>query len=407
MISESWEVKQLRSENKKEFIKTESCFGKNIKVKIFGGSHEESVGVTITGLPQGTTIDMAELQKFLARRAPGNSTFTTGRKEDDKPVVISGAFTGNTSKLMEDVVSVSKEPLTVIIKNTDVRSDDYKSTGDIPRPGHADFTARIKYGEKINMSGGGPFSGRMTAPLCVAGGIAMQILRSGGTEIAAHISSVGDIYDDPFEPARVTAHELKTFREKNQQLSEFPVINSVAGKKMKDLILTAKNQNDSLGGIVEICAAGVPAGLGGFMYDGVESTLAPLLFGIPAVKGVEFGTGFASSFLKGSENNDAFYVDKGNIYTITNHHGGILGGITSGMPLIIRASFKPTPSISKEQHSVNMKTLGPEKIITKGRHDPCIAVRAVPVAEAAVAIGLLDLMSETPGYDMEGNDGSE
>ncbi|MDD4366793.1 MAG: chorismate synthase, partial [Eubacteriales bacterium] len=229
----------------------------------------------------------------------------------------------------------------------------------------------------------------------------------GGTEIAAHISSVGDIYDDPFEPARVTAHELKTFREKNQQLSEFPVINSVAGKKMKDLILTAKNQNDSLGGIVEICAAGVPAGLGGFMYDGVESTLAPLLFGIPAVKGVEFGTGFASSFLKGSENNDAFYVDKGNIYTITNHHGGILGGITSGMPLIIRAAFKPTPSISKEQHSVNMKTLGPEKIITKGRHDPCIAVRAVPAAEAAVAIGLLDLMSETPGYDMEGNDGSE
>ncbi|HPR24206.1 MAG TPA: chorismate synthase [Bacillota bacterium] len=394
----------MRSENKNEFIKTESCFGKNIKVKIFGGSHEDSVGVTITGLPEGTNIDMTELQKFLARRAPGNSPFTTRRKEDDKPVVISGAFTGKTSKLMEDVVSISKEPLTVIIKNTDVRSDDYKSISDIPRPGHADFTARIKYGEKVNMAGGGPFSGRMTAPLCIAGGIAMQILSSGGIEIAAHLSSVNNIYDDPFEPAKVTAGDLKAFRKKNEQLSEFPVINSKAGEKMKDLILDAKNQNDSLGGIVEVCAAGVPAGLGGFMYDGVESTLAPLLFGIPAVKGVEFGTGFASSFLKGSENNDAFYVEKGNIYTLTNHHGGILGGITSGMPLMIRAAFKPTPSISKEQDSVNMRTLGPEKIITKGRHDPCIAVRAVPVTEAAVAIGLLDLMSEMPEYDMEGND---
>jgi chorismate synthase len=286
----------------------------------------------------------------------------------------------------------SDHPLTLFIRNTNVRSGDYADLKQIPRPGHADYTAYIKYGDSVNMAGGGPFSGRMTAPLCIAGGLAMQVLAQHGIRIGAHNSTIGDKQDEYFNPTHIPEELLVSLAE-----SDFPVISQDAGEAMKRLILDAKIQGDSVGGIIEACGLNVPAGLGGAMFDGVESTLAPILFGIPGVKGVEFGTGFAASLLKGSENNDPFIVENNMIRTVTNHHGGVLGGITSGMPLVLRVAFKPTPSIAIAQQSVNLKTMEPETLEVTGRHDPCIVLRAVPVVEAAMAIGLLDLLMEKPG----------
>lgn len=364
-----WEEKHMKS-----------TFGKNIKVEIFGGSHEKQIGVTIEGLPPDPRIDSEELQKFLDRRAPGNSPFATSRREPDK------------------IALLKSEPLTFVIQNTDVRESDYAEFSKIPRPGHADFTAREKYGDKLNMSGGGPFSGRMTAPLCIAGGIAKQILAQVDIEIGAHLFSIRETYDRPFDPVSVTAGELRKL-----QTMDFPVLDESAGEKMKEEIISAASENDSLGGIIEAAVTGLPTGIGGPMYDGLESCLAQIIFGIPAAKGLEFGTGFASSILKGSENNDPFVIEEckessltgeKKVKTLTNHCGGVLGGITDGMPLVLRAAFKPTPSIGTTQDSVNLETMEPAKLEIVGRHDPCVAVRAVPVIEAAVAIGILDLMME-------------
>lgn len=345
-----------------------SVFGNNIKVTIEGGSHEEQMSVTIEGLPEGVPVDMKELQRFMDRRAPGNSPFATSRKEPDIPE------------------QVSDDPLKFIIRNTDIRSDDYNNVRHVPRPGHADFTAYIKYGDKINMAGGGPFSARMTAPLCVAGGIALQLLRQHGIKICSHIFSIGDIYDEPFDPCMTDTPDINDI--------SFPVISEDAGEEMKEEILAARTEKDSIGGVTETAVLGLPPGLGGPMYDGAESVLSPILFGIPAVKGVEFGSGFAASYLRGSENNDPFVMENGQVKTLTNHHGGILGGITSGMPLIVRTAFKPTPSIGIPQQSVDLETGKSADLIVKGRHDPCVAVRAIPAVEAAVAIGLLDMIME-------------
>jgi len=348
-----------------------SSFGKHCRVTVFGGSHEDKIGVVLEGFPQGFEPDLAELQRFMDRRAPGNSPFATSRKEPDAVEV------------------ESENPWTLIIRNTNVRSDDYAQLKQVPRPGHADYTASVKYGDGLEMSGGGPFSGRMTAPLCIAGGLSMQVLARHGIRIGAHISSIGDANDTYFDPADIPERLLQAL-----SASDFPVISPMAGEEMKRLILDAKIQGDSVGGIVEACAIGVPAGLGGAMFDGVESVLSPILFGIPGVKGVEFGTGFAAATLRGSENNDPFIVRDNRIQTVTNHHGGVLGGITSGMPLVLRTAFKPTPSIAMAQQSVNLLTLEPETLKVAGRHDPCIVLRAVPVVEAAIAIGLLDLLLE-------------
>ncbi len=348
-----------------------SSFGKHCRVTIFGGSHEDRIGVTLEGFPPEFTPDLTTLQRFMNRRAPGNSPFSTPRKEPDL------------------VEIETTNPLTLFIRNTNVRSADYSQLRQVPRPGHADFTAQIKYGDSINMAGGGPFSGRMTAPLCIAGGLAMQILAQHGIRVGAHISSIGDKQDTYFDPTNISEALLNSLGE-----SEFPVISPESGEEMQRLILDTKIRGDSVGGIVEACAIGVPAGLGGAMFDGVESVLAPILFGIPGVKGVEFGTGFAASILKGSENNDPFLVEGQKVRTVTNHHGGVLGGITSGMPLVLRVAFKPTPSIAIAQQSVNLITLEPETLQVTGRHDPCIVLRAVPVVEAAIAIGLLDMLME-------------
>ncbi len=355
-----------------------SSFGKRVKVTIYGGSHEPEVGVAITGLPRFTCFDLKELQTFLDRRAPGKSPFTTTRKEPDKVLPREGL------RVIDNLAVTTAPTITLAIANTNTRSGDYSNLRDVPRPGHADYTARVKYGGSLNMAGGGPFSARMTAPLCIAGGIALQILQSKGIETGAHLYSVGRIQDDCLDPMTPCAPED----------AQFPVLSHEAGEKMKDLILSARKEGDSVGGIVEVYAKNCPAGLGGPMYDGVESVLAPIFFGIPAVKGIEFGAGFSSTHMRGSQNNDAFQMEQGKVVTRSNNHGGILGGITSGMPIIARIAFKPTPSIVKEQDSVSLGKKENETLSIRGRHDPCVAVRAVPVCQAALAIGLLDMIME-------------
>lgn len=360
-----------------------SSFGKNLKVTIFGGSHESHIGVTLEGLPKGLKVDLENIEKTLARRAPGRNAYSTARKEPDKPVIKSGLHNGVTFGL----------PLSIVIENTDFRKNDYQNFYDMPRPSHADYTARIKYGNNLLMSGGGPFSGRMTAPLCIAGAIALQILETHGVSIGAHIFSIGEVCDQAFNPVLISEAELSEIKER-----AFPIYSETVEKFMQEEILSAKQSGDSVGGVIECCALNFPAGIGGPMYDGVESILASIFFGIPAVKGVEFGSGFASTRLKGSQNNDPFYIhetdDHKTVKTRTNHHGGILGGITSGMPIIARVAFKPTPSISMAQDTVNLQSGTNEKLTITGRHDPCVVLRAVPVVESAMAVGLLDMLLE-------------
>lgn len=327
----------------------ESTIGKNIIMTISGGSHEDFIGLVLKGIPGGLPIDFDELAVFLARRAPGNSPYATPRKEADTPLFSQGFLNNITTG----------DPIKATIKNTNIRPGDYNPT--IPRPSHADYTAFIKYGDQVNMSGGGPFSGRMTAPMCIAGGIAIQILKKKGIRIHAQIFSIGQVNDSPF---------------------------------MMDEIIKAKENKDSIGGVVQCTVEGIPAGIGGPMFDGVESKLAPLLFGIPAVKGVDFGAGFSAAKMVGSEHNDEFFMDGGTVRTRTNNHGGVLGGITSGMPLTLRVAFKPTPSIELPQKTVNLREGTDTILVTEGRHDPCVVPRAVPVVEALVAIGLLDLLME-------------
>lgn len=379
-----------------------STIGKNVRISVWGGSHEPAIGVDITGIPVGTEIDMDKLTAFLRRRAPGNSIFATRRKEPDIPLPLSGlepCSIHRSDAVQSDTVSngdpsgkrmiVTDNTISLEIRNTDTRSADYRALRIVPRPGHADYTARLRYGDSLNMAGGGPFSARMTAPLCIAGGIAMQILERQGITIGGHIYSIADARDEPFDPTAVNAGLLNDLKTK-----DMAVISRSAKLEMQKRIWLAMEDRDSVGGVVEVCGLNIPAGIGGAMYDGLESTLAPLFFGIPAVKGVEFGAGFAATLLRGSQNNDAFYYEGDTVKTRTNNHGGILGGITTGMPLIARLAFKPTPSIAKEQASVDLYRKENTTLRVKGRHDPCVVTRAVPIAEAAMALGLLDCIME-------------
>lgn len=359
-----------------------SEFGTLIKISVFGQSHGKAIGVVIDGLPAGETVDTEELQAFLNRRRGGGSPLSTARKEGDVPVFLSGLENGRTCGA----------PLCAVIENADQHSSDYAGLTDTPRPGHADFTAAVKWGGAADMRGGGHFSGRLTAPLCIAGGIAKQILSRRGIHVGAHLSSVGTEQDDVF-PLHPTADLFDAVAAK-----AFPVLSDEAGARMQEAILAARSEGDSLGGIVECAAIGLPAGLGDPMFDGMESRLAAALFGIPAVKGVEFGAGFAFAALRGSHANDPFYEENGVIKTETNNNGGILGGITSGMPLIVRACIKPTPSIGMVQDTLNIRTGKVEPLSIHGRHDPCIVTRAAPVVEAACAVALADLLREAKGY---------
>ena len=346
-----------------------SSYGENIRLTIFGQSHSPAIGVTVEGIPAGETLDLEELQRFLLRRAPGQNAYSTPRKEADRPEFVSG---------LKGSVTCGT-PLTAIIRNTNVRSEDYAAVSQVPRPGHADYTAAVKYHGAQDYAGGGHFSGRLTAPLCIAGGICLQLLRREGIEILSRIAAIGGVYD---------AGELSA----STAEKAFPVVDDAQGEKMRRCIAEAKAEGDSVGGVIECVVRGLPAGLGDPMFDGMKNRIAAIVFGIPAVKGIEFGAGFAAAQLRGSENNDAFIAVDGRVMTATNHSGGILGGITDGMPLVFRAAFKPTPSIAKEQDSVDLQTLTPQKLRVGGRHDPCIVPRAVPCVEAAAAIAVYDAL---------------
>ncbi len=353
--------------------------GNKIKVTIFGQSHSETIGCVIEGLPAGFTPDMDKINAFMARRAPGKDRFSTQRKEADIPEIVSGLAGGVTCGA----------PVTAIIRNTDQKSNDYENLKLIPRPGHADYTAYIKYGGCNDIRGGGQFSGRMTAPLCFAGARCMQLLEEKGISIGAHISSIHGICDESFDAINVTKEQLDNLKTK-----DFCVISDSIVEKMQTEIDKARVSGDSVGGTIECAIIGMPKGIGGPLFGGIEGRISSAVFGIPAVKGIEFGAGFSAGEMYGSENNDSFYFDGGEVKTRTNNHGGILGGISSGMPIIFKAAIKPTPSISKEQESVNLKTKTPEKLVISGRHDPCIVKRAVPVIEAAAAITILDMLGE-------------
>ena len=356
-----------------------SEFGNKLRVSVFGESHGRAIGVTIQGLPAGEAVDQAALEAFLERRRPGKNALSTARVEPDRPVFLSGLFEGRTTG----------SPLTAIIENLDARSRDYAELLDKPRPGHADYTAYVKWNGCADMRGGGHFSGRLTAPMCVAGGIAKQILARRGVYVGAHLSSVAGIKDEPF-PMHPTKELFYAFAEK-----EFPVLNDAQGLSMREAILAASHAGDSVGGVIECAAIGLPAGLGEPMFDGVESRLGMALFGIPAVKGVEFGAGFAAATLRGSENNDPYRIgENGEITTETNNAGGILGGITTGQPLMLRVAVKPTPSIAKPQRTVSLSKKENTELAVVGRHDPCVAHRAVPVVEAVTALVLLDIILE-------------
>ena len=346
-----------------------SSYGENLRIHIFGESHGPAVGVTVEGIPAGERVDLEELQRFLDRRAPGRSAWSTPRKEADIPEFLSGLREGRTCGT----------PLTAILKSANTRSGDYDALRDVPRPGHADYTAWVKYGESRDSRGGGHFSGRLTAPLCVAGGICLQLLAREGITVLSRIAAIGGIRDE----GELTASTAE---------KAFPTVSDSAGEAMRSAIAAARAEGDSLGGIVECAVLGLPAGLGDPMFDGMENRIAAAVFGVPAVKGIEFGAGFAAAGLRGSENNDAFSVENGRIITDGNHCGGILGGITDGMPLVFRAAVKPTPSLARPQQSVDLKTGEIVPLTVAGRHDPCIVPRAVPCLEAAAAIAVYDAL---------------
>ena len=355
-----------------------SDFGKTLRVGVFGESHGAAIGVTVDGLPAGERIDMDELQTFLDRRRPGKNPLSTTRRETDVPEFLSGLRDGVTCGT----------PLCAVIYNSDQHSADYAELADKPRPSHADYTAWVKWRGQADMRGGGHFSGRLTAPLCVAGGIAGQILARRGIFVGAHLAAVGTEEDETF-PLHPTDELFRAVAAK-----PFPTLSDAAGERMQRVILDAREAQDSVGGIIECAAIGLPAGVGEPMFDGVENRLAAALFGIPAVKGVEFGAGFGSARLRGSENNDALRVENDRVVTETNRAGGILGGITNGMPLTLRVGIKPTPSIGQTQKTVSLSRMENTELTVHGRHDPCIAHRAVPVVEAVTACVLLDLLLE-------------
>lgn len=335
-----------------------SVYGENLKLSIFGQSHGPSISMTLDGIPAGKSINFEKLQAFLNRRAPGQSPLTTSRKEADSPEFLSGIENGSTSGA----------PITAVIHNTDVKSADYDQFRDVPRPGHADYTALAKYGENADIHGGGQFSGRMTAPMCIAGGMCKQWLEEMGIEISAQIRQIGAVSSDSF------------------------LVQPEVAKKMEEEIRNAKENGDSVGGSIRCQVTGLPVGIGGPLFEGLEGKLSSILFAIPAVKAVEFGEGTNFAMLHGSEANDAFIIDNGAICTATNHCGGILGGISNGMPLDFTVTFKPTPSISLPQDSVSLSERKPVKLQIHGRHDPCIVPRALPVVEAAASIAIFDLL---------------
>lgn len=358
-----------------------SCFNGGVKISLFGESHGKGIGVVLDNLPAGEEIDLDKIGEFMARRAPKKDGTSTMRNEKDIPQILSGLFEGKTTGT----------PLAAIIMNTDQHSGDYGNISHIARPAHADYTGFLRYDGANDPRGGGHFSGRITAPLVFAGAICAQILEHRGITTGAHIQRIRNVNDESFDAVNLTAQTLDAVKKR-----PFPTLSDEAEQGMREIINSARGNLNSVGGIVECAAVGFPAGIGSPMMDGLENIISQLVFAIPAVKGLEFGNGFACADLFGSENNDEFAIENGKVVTKTNNHGGILGGISSGMPIIFRAAFKPTPSISREQNSVDFKDMTEQTLLIKGRHDPCVVPRAVPCVEAALNIALLSALLENP-----------
>lgn len=354
-----------------------SNFGHDLTVSVFGASHGQAIGAVIDGLPCGEAIDLKALTAFMKRRAPGQSIIATQRKEADTPVFMAGLVNGK----------LSGSPLAFYIENTNQRSGDYNNLRDVPRPSHADYTARVRYGDYVDLRGGGHFSGRLTAPLCCAGGIAIQLLAAKGIQVGSHLRQIGHVKDTPVDyvnpdmkALHKAGHETLAMVDNHARLSAITYIDEL------------RQAGNSTGGIVELFATGLPVGIGNPNFDGIENRLAKAIFGIPGVKGVSFGSGFDGCVETGAEQNDPFRIDNGTIHTTSNNSGGIQGGITNGMPLVLQVGLKPTASISLHQDSISFSEEHNVDLQIKGRHDPCIAVRAVPVVEAVVALVLLDFL---------------
>lgn len=356
-----------------------STFGKNIKINIFGESHGTAIGVVIEGLKPGFLIDMEEIQKMLDRRRPGKDRYVTRRDESDVPEILSGIFNGLTTGM----------PLCAIIRNKDSRSNDYSNLKKIPRPGHSDYTAFVKYNGFNDIRGGGAFSGRLTAPLVFAGAIAIGILKEKGINIVSHLISMGSVKDDYLNNMQYDEKQYSSILS-----NRIPMINPKSSKACEEALNKARMDLDSLGSTIETVIYNLPPGIGQPGFNSLESMIAQICFGVPGVKGIEFGKGFSLSKMRGSESNDPFYYENQEVKTRTNNMGGILGGISNGMPLVFNTCMKPTSSISRPQESVDLESKTSAELIIKGRHDPCIGIRAVPVMESCGALALLDSMLE-------------
>ena len=350
-----------------------SRWGRQFQISIFGESHGAGIGVVIDGVPAGFTLDLEELYAFLKRRAPGRNRASTPRQESDLPELVSGVQDGRTTGA----------PLTALIRNSDQHSKDYSELASTARPGHADYTGYLRYAGCNDVRGGGHFSGRLTAPLCFAGGVARQLLAARGVLVGAHAARIAGIDDAPFDPVGLDATTLLA-----PGKAEIPVLDPESGRRMLDAIELARMEQDSVGGVVECAVLGMPAGVGSPMFDGLENRIAS----------IEFGAGFNAAELRGSQNNDPFRIRDGRVVCSTNHAGGILGGISNGMPILFRAAFKPTPSISQPQQTVDFVRHTERDLTVHGRHDPCVILRAVPVVEAAAAIAAADCLLEADGY---------
>lgn len=367
-----------------------STIGTALKVTVFGQSHSAGVGCVMEGLPSGFKVDLDALDAFMARRAPGNAPWTTPRKEADSPRILSGLNPDGRT---------CGAPLAAVIENTNTRSQDYENTMGVPRPGHADFTAWAKWHGNQDIPGGGHFSGRLTGPLCVAGGICLQWLAAQGIRVSAHVAECAGVADEPFCVADNSPEANAILATQMDALADgrdFPAISGDAAARMTEAIMAAKADKDSVGGVIECVATGLPAGVGSPMFDGLENVIARAVFGIPSVKGIEFGLGFESARVRGSQNNDPYEVREGACVPRTNNAGGILGGISTGAPLHFRCALKPISSIGIEQDSVDLERMEPARLAVRGRHDATAVTRAVPVVEAVCALAVADSLLAWP-----------
>ncbi len=347
-----------------------------VNIDVFGESHADEIGVKISGIRKGEIVDKEKIQKFVDRRKSGNNAWSTPRLEKDEVVILSGVENG----------VATGETILAVIKNNNIKKHDYENVEKCPRPSHADFVSFEK--DKTFATGGGRFSGRMTAPVCIAGGLAKEILKKDGVEIGAYISRIGNVVGKNYKMTEIGFDEIVLAHK-----SPFSALSNQ--NEMVQLIAETSQKGDSVGGEIDCIVYGLPVGIGDALYDGLEGKLSTGLFAIPAVKGVEFGSGFDFATMFGSQANDAFQFENGKVVTKTNHNGGINGGISNGMPLTMRVAIKPTPSISIEQDTVNLDTKENVKIKIKGRHDSSIVPRAVPVVESVVAVALLDEMMKS------------